>query len=271
MNERDDLLRELNGLRALCQPGPCIPRQARSVDPAVLDMLAETKVSAPDLTGGRGSTDELPDIPQQAVSRAMSGSQPGETLSAVSQGPPVDPSAALQQPGLSQISDAQTLAILNNGISPINLSNWDWEEPSKVSRQMAFHPTIVDEGALLWNSPPEIPTATSPRGAESEYAATPLYLIDDAARFWTQHPGLMNATPPGDSVPFTSPIASAQWRPHPLILNTLSQEASQIARHQMHNSTNSFSSDPENLSISLREMVEIDSANPTATLCSATN
>ena len=271
MTERDDLLREINGLRALCQPGTCVPRQARPVDPAVLVMLTESKVSAADLTGEHGSIDRMPDISQHMVGRSLTGSQTGESLSAVPQGSPVDSSAALQQPDLSHAPDAQTLANLNNGISPMNTSEWDWQEPNKISRQMVFHPTIMDESALLWNQPPDIPTATPPRDAESEYAGNSLYLVDDAARFWTQHPGVINTTPPSDNVPFESPTMSTLWRPTPLTLNILPQEVNQIAIDQLHNSANSFSSDPESLSIPIGEMAQNDPVNPSATLCSATN
>jgi hypothetical protein len=269
MTERDDLLREVNGLRALCQPGTCVPRQARPVDPTVLGMLAESKVSAADLTGEHESIDELPVISPHMAGQSMSGSQPGTTLSAVPQASPIDSSNALQQPDFSHVPDVHSLAILDTGISLVDPSEWDWEEPSKLSRQMGFHPTIMDEAA--WNQSADILVATPPRDAANQYAANSFYLVDDAARFWAQHPGLMNATPPSGRAAFDSPTISSSWRPHPLTLNVLPQEASQVAIHQMHTLANSFSSDPESLSIPMGDMVETDTANPSATLCSATN
>lgn len=271
LTERDDLLREVNALRALCQPVTFVPRQARPVDPAVLGMMAESKVSAVDLTREQGSIDKLPEISQQMVGRSLTGSHPGESLSVVPQGSLIDSSAALQHPDLSHTPDGQSLAILNNGMSPINSSEWDWEESNKICQQMVLHPPLMDEAALLWSQPTENPTATPPQGAGSGYTASPVYLLDDATHFWTQDPGVMNAMPPSDSVPFESQTISTSWHPHPPTLSILPQEANRIAIHQMRNSVNSFSSDPESLSIPMGDMIGNDPVNPSATLCSATN
>lgn len=162
LSERDELLREVNSLRPLCQASGWVPRQPRLVDPAVVAMLSD-----------RGPT--VPTSEQTEIA-------PND--------PVLQIKPTLAAPGAVSLS----------GLPPLpqptyNADDWSW---SSAPKSASFSPDIIGDPPVIWNTPPALITATPPKDGELGYDPNASYLISDSALFWTQHPSLNTATPPGE-------------------------------------------------------------------------
>lgn len=247
ISERDDLLKEVNRLRVLSHPSASVLRQARPIDPAVLGMLAESKLSTADLTGEHGSIDRSSKALTQMVGQSATEPLPVDSLLAV----PVfvNSHSTLHQPKLSY------------PLNPVESSEWTWEEANKAPRQMLLSPNVMDE-PLLWNRHLEIPAATPPQ--DVPYNTNSLHLVNDSAGFWAHYP---NTTPPDDNLPFSSLDTSTLWHQRAHTSSIFPSETGEINIDQIRNSANLFNLDPANLSIPLPNMIGTD-PNTSAPLCS---
>jgi hypothetical protein len=176
ISEREDLLREVNTLRALCQPGACVSRQGQPIDPVVLKMLPDCNERA------SGSVRRSEECNEPIV--AMNVQQ--RSLMPASSGAPV--------PGHM----SHTSGLDNPPVSPDNLPIWPWTGKEKSSRPILL-PNTVHEESLLWTGSPGVLTTTPPKDIDSGYDTNPTHLIDDSVLFWSQHPGAMHTTPPRDT------------------------------------------------------------------------
>lgn len=227
MAEREALLREVNSIRAMCQPGACVPRQAQPIDPAVLDMLP-----------GRN---ELPAGPLRRSDQPLELPLPlaihETSLMPVSSGAPV--AGHMSHPPLSHH---------NPPVSPHNLTHWAWTAQDKSPQSIGLSPTIAHGGSLLWNQSPGVMTTTPPKDVDSGYDTNPTHLVDDAALFWSQHPGGLTTTPPqdGDS-PFNINSTripsdpSMLWPPNVPVATTKLPNDATIIPQQVFQSAHSFS------------------------------
>lgn len=268
MAERDDLLREVNGLRALCHSGTCIPRQARPVDPAVLGMLGSKLSVADPLAEDHDSSEQQPVVSQHMGGSPLASDQLGQPPSTVPQvSAPVFPGATVQHLSMPQRPDPQVSSTLETGVGMVELPEWTWDRPPKVSHQLSFPSNIADDAGLLWNQHQIISTATPPHDVDPSPDIGPLHLVDDSALFWTQQAGMLNDTPPrDDGVHYESPETTI-WPLQHLSLNILPEEAHRTTMDQMQESTISFSSDPKSLSIPMGQIAGSDLENPSATMC----
>ncbi|KAJ6096076.1 hypothetical protein N7486_006822 [Penicillium sp. IBT 16267x] len=178
--ERDDLLKEVNDLRSLCQPGASVPRQARPIDPAVLELLRE---------------DDLPG-PGQAwpSTRTLSTGTPLDQASS-SPFPPV-PLLPASGDGPSQVPAHHDQNIPQSSPTAYNLTEWAWSIPQIPAAAVSSN--TLDDPTFLWSQPPGISATTQPKDVDPRYNNGSSYLVRDSASFWTQHPGVLTATPPED-------------------------------------------------------------------------
>ncbi|CAI7649070.1 unnamed protein product [Penicillium pancosmium] len=219
LSERDELLREVNSLRPLCQSSGWVPRQPR-VDPAVVAMLSDQ--------GPAVSTSEQTEI------------APNDTVLQI------NPSIAA--------SGVATLSGLPHLPQPTyNADDWSW---SSAPNSASFSPDAIVDHPVIWNTPPGMVTATPPKDGELGYDPSTSYLISDSALFWTQHPSLNTTTPPrdGDLQYGTNATAVLEempsiW-PQRMAISTTNPSGSEEARSNNQNfqSINSFSN-PASLSI----------------------
>lgn len=178
LSEREDLLREVNALRALCHPGACIPRQARPIDRGVLETLSDPKELAADPGDPGDSPEGLGDV--------SSAPMPAVPPSTLAPNPVPQPAPAL--PGAGEHPPVSNQEV-----------NWTWDQNHIKPAQSAPLPTSTgDENHLLWNASPGVLTQTPPGDAELGLDTNVNNLIDDAALFWTQHPDPIDTTPPQD-------------------------------------------------------------------------
>ncbi|KAJ5525164.1 hypothetical protein N7494_011814 [Penicillium frequentans] len=192
--ERDDLLKEINGLRSLCQPGTSVPRQARPIDPAVLEILRESDQSDASQTWSPTRT-------------PSTGAQLDQTSS--SSFPPV-PSLLVPGEGPSQVPAVHEQNIPQNSPTAFNLTEWAWSGPQ--APVAAVPSDRIADPASLWSQPPGISIATRPKDMDPRYNNGSSYLVRDSASFWTQHPGVLTTTTPKDppqSTDFQYDIASS--------------------------------------------------------------
>ncbi|KAJ5990422.1 hypothetical protein N7499_010936 [Penicillium canescens] len=240
MTERDDLLREAGRSRYVRDAGGKLP---------VVDPLAEDQDSSEQ---------------QPVASRHMGGSplasdrlgQPPSTV------PQVSAPVFRDQGPDTQVSDT-----LETGVGVVDLPEWAWDRPPKVSHQLSFPSNIADDAGLLWNQHQVISTTTPPQDVDPSRDIGPSHLVDNSALFWTQQVGMLNDTPPrDDGVHYESPETTI-WPLQHLSLNVLPEEAHQATMDQMQQSTISFSSDPKSLSISMGQIAGNDLENPSATMC----
>lgn len=178
--ERDDLLREVNGLRSLCQPGTSVPRQARPIDPAVLEFLGESDQSNASQTWSPART-------------PSTGAQLDQISS--SSFPPL-PSLLVSGEGPSQVPAHHEQNALQNSPTAYTLTEWAWSGPQAPAAAVPSH-TIADP-ASTWSQPPGISIVTRPKNMDPRYNNGSSYLVRDSASFWTQHPGVLTPTPPKD-------------------------------------------------------------------------
>lgn len=169
--EREDLLREVNALRALCQPGACIPRQARPIDPGMLETLASPKELAAD-----------PIIRPEGVGESVPVSAASSTALAQNHVP---------QPPITLSDDRDRPSL------PQHQVDWGWDQSSlKPTQAVTLSVGPEEEHSILWNGSSGVLTQTPPKDAELEYDTNVNHLVDDAALFWTQQAGPINTTPP---------------------------------------------------------------------------
>lgn len=226
--ERDELLREVNSLRPLCQASGWAPRQPRPVDPAVVSMLSDK--------GPTVSTSKQTDIAPN--------------------NPVLQTNPSLAAPGIASLSLQTPQAV--SGLPPLpqptyNADDWSW---SSAPKSTSFSLDITGDHPAVWNTPPEVVEATPPKDGELGYDPNTSYLISDSAFFWTQHPSLNTTTPPGDGdlqygtndtvVPEEVPLI---W-PQSMAISTTAPFNNEEARSDNQNfqSINSFSN-PASLSI----------------------
>ncbi|KAJ6113610.1 hypothetical protein N7523_006927 [Penicillium sp. IBT 18751x] len=183
MSERDELLREVNSLRSICQPGTCVLRQAQPIDPAVVKMLAdqnELALGPIERSEGRHKLPASLSIHERRLMPASMGtSVPGHIS------PP--------------------LGHDNTPLSPHDFTDWVWTsaEGEKSPRTISL-PATVPEASLLWTQSPGTLTKTPPKEIDSGYDTISTHFIDDAALFWSQLPGDLNTKPPLDGgIPFS--------------------------------------------------------------------
>lgn len=228
ITERDDLLREVNSLRSLCQPSGCAPRQPRPIDPAAIAMLAEKGTAA------------------------SAGKQAEISASVTLQQTNIPPTA----PGVVSLPVETPQA----GLPPLpqptyNADDWSWSSPLKP-QPTTFPLNSVGVHSVIWNASPDMVTTTPPKDVELGYDPNTSHLIDDSAFFWTQHPNLSTTTPPRDTdLPYgtntsaISGVSSLLWPQNMAISPTTpSSNVEQTSNDQPFQSANSFSN-PESLSI----------------------
>ncbi|KAJ5195031.1 uncharacterized protein N7498_008469 [Penicillium cinerascens] len=230
MAEREALLREVNSIRAMCQPGACVPLQAQPIDPAVLDMLPGRNELA---AGPLRRSDRPLELPLPLSIHETS-------LMPVSSSAPV-PGHMSHRP----------LSHDNPPVSPHNLTHWAWAAQDKSSQPIDLSPTIAHGGSLLWTQSPGVLTTTTtttpPKDVDSGYDTNPNHLVDDAAIFWSQHPGSLTNTPPqdGDS-PFNINSTrvpgdpSMLWSPNVPVATTKLPNDAIIIPQQVFQSAHSF-------------------------------
>ncbi|OGE55801.1 hypothetical protein PENARI_c004G04271 [Penicillium arizonense] len=264
MTERDDLLREVNGLRALCHPGTCIPRQARPVDPAVLGMLGSKLLVVDPLAGDHDSSEQQPVASEHLGGSPLASDRLGQPPSTVPQvSAPVFPGGMSMPHG----PDPEVSSTLETGVGVVDLPEWAWDRPPKVSHQLSIPSNIADDAGLLWNQHQIISTTTPPEDVDPSRDIGPSHLVDNSALFWTQQVGMLNDTPPrDDGVHYESPETTI-WPLQHLSLNVLPEEARRTTMDQMQQSTISFSSDLKSLSIPMGQIAGNDLENPSATMC----
>ncbi|KAJ5298543.1 uncharacterized protein N7443_006663 [Penicillium atrosanguineum] len=204
MSEREDLLRETNSLRAICQPGTRVSRQAQPIDPAVVKMLADHNELA---LGPVERPDERHKLPLSLNTHAR-------RLIPTSIGTSV-PRHVSHPPCPDNIP-----------LSPHDFTNWAWTSREK-SRELTALPTTAPEASLQWTQSPGVLTTTPPKDVDSGYDTNPTHLIDDAALFWFQHPRYLNTTPPRDgdiplnvNAPHMPSDPSMLWPPPLVVPNT---------------------------------------------------
>lgn len=226
MAEREALLREVNSIRAICQPGACVPRQAEPIDPAVLDMLPGRNRPAAGHLRRSDQPLELP-LPLDIHETSM---MPG------SSGAPVP--GHMSHPPLSHD---------NPPVSPHNLTHWAWTAQDKSPQPIGLSPTIAHGASMIWNQAPDVLTTTPPKDVDSRYDANPTHLVDDAALFWYQHPGGLTTTPPqdGDSSFNIHPTRmpsdpSMLWPPNVPVATTKVPNGATIIPQEVFQSANSF-------------------------------
>jgi len=195
--ERDDLLKEVNGLRSLCQPGTSVPRQARPIDPAVLELLRES--DQPDAGQTWSSARTIPT---------------GAHLDRVSPSsiPPV-PLLPASGDGPSQVLAHHDQNIPQSSPIALNSAEWAWSSPRTTAA--AVPSNLIDDPTFLWSQPPGISTTTRPKDVDLRYNNGSSYLVRDSASFWTQHPGVLTTTPPGDPPQGTN----SQYETNPSLLS----------------------------------------------------
>ena len=264
MAERDDLLEEINNLRALCDPSTCMSHQARPIDPAVLAMLEEGKLSTADPTGHGSIEKPQADLAQTEEDSAI-GYQPSEAVIPVSQGSLLGQSAT--PPKLAHVPQAP----LENNLDSINLPGWSWEGNFKALNGMTLCPDVIDETALLWNHPPAIVTASPPHDAQPEHTANHLHLYDETTPFWTHYPDITQGTSSVDNVPLTEFDVSALLPSCSSTSNRFPPETENIDIYQMENLANSFDSDSQYIPLSAGNVLGDGPLEPSTTLCSTTN
>ncbi|KAJ5670350.1 uncharacterized protein N7477_005713 [Penicillium maclennaniae] len=183
MSERDDLLLEVNRLRAICQPGTFVLRQAQPIDPAVVKMLADHNKLA---LGPVERSEERHKLPPSLNIR-------GRRLIPASTGASV-PGHISHPPG----HDITTLSPHRSTDSA-----WTFGEGEKSCRTISL-PANVPEVSLLWTQSPSTLTKIPIKDIDSEYDTNSTHLIDDAALFWSQLPGDLSTGPPlNGGIPFS--------------------------------------------------------------------
>lgn len=276
MAERDDLLREVNGLRALCQPGTSTPRQARLIDPGVLEMLADSQEMSTSMSGDSDNHDSMEDysnIPSQEAHTSLEVSHSARAPTAMlPQGSPTHmvssataiPNEIPQPPALSAATEAHPIPFPVHNLAEGDLG--DWGHP------ISFDSNLIND-TLPWTRPPDISTATPPKDTGVGYDTNVSHLVDDAAFFWHQHPGILNTPPREDGLHFDSNSnipdpSSILWGHQPGILSTTLSNNHQIAAHEtIQLPANSFVSNSENPSLSTRVVHNDRAIDPSASLC----
>lgn len=174
LDEREDLLREVNALRALCHPDACIPRQARPIDRDVLENVPGPKELAADSDDAPQGLADVGSAPMPAA--------PPSTL----------PPSHVPQPPTTLPAEGQHPSIPHE-------VPWAWDQNHMKPAQSAPLPTSTnDEHSLLWNTSSGVLTQTPSGNAELGLDTNVGNLINDAALFWTQHPDPIHTTPPQD-------------------------------------------------------------------------
>ncbi|KAJ5083591.1 hypothetical protein N7456_013018 [Penicillium angulare] len=174
MAERDDLLREVNSLRTLYQSDASVPRQARPVDPAVLEIMAESTRS--NEAHESQNDDELR----------------SNQLHTIFQPPVLLPSVNDE----SRIASYSGASIENPPLTHIPLE-WTWPGPNNSANDIPQN--LSDEGSFGWNDSPDSLTPSWPKIIDIRQNSNASHLVHDSASFWTQHPGLLRPTPPQDT------------------------------------------------------------------------
>ncbi|KAJ5257047.1 hypothetical protein N7478_013151 [Penicillium angulare] len=171
MAERDELLREVNNLRTLYQPDASVPRQAQPVDPAVLEVMAESTRS-----NEAHETQNIDDLQSNHLHTKF---QPPVLLSRANEGPHIASysGATIENPPLAQI--------------PLG---WTWPGPNNSANDIPQN--LSDEGSFVWNDSPDPLTPSWPKVIDIRPNSNASYLVHDSASFWTQHPGPLRPTPP---------------------------------------------------------------------------
>ncbi|KAJ5993312.1 hypothetical protein N7451_009036 [Penicillium sp. IBT 35674x] len=241
--ERDDLLKEVNSLRSLCQPGTSVPRQARPIDPAVLELLRGSDQSGTSQTWSSART-------------LSTGAQLDQTPS--SSIPPV-PSLLVSGDGPSQVPAHHEQNIPQTSPTAYNLTEWAWSSPQTPAAAVPL--TTIDAPDPIWSQPPGISINTRPKDMIPRYNNGSSYLVRDSASFWTQHPGVLPTTPPKalpqstdfqyDTTSSVLPVDdSLLWPPNIGITPMLgTEDMHSISSGQTFQISNSLLSNPETLSI----------------------
>ncbi|KAJ5650299.1 uncharacterized protein N7484_004022 [Penicillium longicatenatum] len=178
--ERDDLLKEVNSLRSLCQPGTSVPRQARPIDPAVLDLLRES---------------DEPD-PDQIWPSAVNSSIEAQSDQTSSSSFPLAPFLPVSGEGPPQVPAHHDPTILLSSPTAYNSTEWAW--PNSHTAPAAVTLGSFQDPAFIWNQSSGVSATTRPKDVDPRHNNGPSYLVRDSASFWTQHPGVLTTTPPED-------------------------------------------------------------------------
>ncbi|KAJ5736960.1 uncharacterized protein N7483_002085 [Penicillium malachiteum] len=192
--ERDELLKEVNSLRALYRPGTSIPRQAVPVDLGVLELLAESDNSNPSiltmLPGKRLDVEK--GLKERSNTSQQASLLPATTGTDGSSQGAVYPEQPIETPPFAY--------------SPVE-AGWVLDNPSKATTAMSQD--LID-ASFLWNQSPEIipsrPKAGDPR--HNSRLSTSC-LVSDSASFWNMHPGAMLATSPDTNLHYD--LGASQW------------------------------------------------------------
>lgn len=179
LNERDDLLKEVNNLRALCQPGVSIPRMARPVSPAVQELLSANKAPAASPVAGSSRNLSIGTISDHASPATIGSFMPVVPDDLSGPGP-------IPLPPGHPFPNGETVPSSN-----YDMVNWNWNRLGKDSSNIPEN--LADGASLLWNSASEIPMTAGPK--EMHPAYSPAHLVDNSAMFWTHHPGQLTTTP----------------------------------------------------------------------------
>lgn len=240
--ERDDLLKEVNGLRSLCQPGTSVPRQARPIDPAVLELLRE-------------SDQPHADQSWPCASNLSTGAHLGQTSPPSFSPVPLLPASG---GGLSRVLAHHDQSIPQSSPMAYNLAEWAWSSPKMHVDIVPSNP--IDNSAFQWSQQPGMSTTTRSKDVDPKYNNGSSYLVSDSASFWKQHPGVRTTKPPEDphSIDFQYDINpsfqavddSLLWPPNIGITPMPeSENRNSVSSGQRLQSTNSLISNSETLSI----------------------
>ncbi|KAJ5611013.1 hypothetical protein N7510_007732 [Penicillium lagena] len=191
--ERNDLLQEVNALRALYRSGACEPRQARPLNPTVQDMLAHNDMGlvsdpAGDITSNtmNRQLDSLPQAPLPRKSSPLTRQQARLPT----------PAAGPHESGVSATPADPVLLSLSPGINIQSPGDWAWVSSGNPSHPILAHSNLPGDTAPLWNQIPDISSTTPPKDATMDFDHNPSHLIDDTALFWTQYPSILTTTSP---------------------------------------------------------------------------
>jgi hypothetical protein len=227
-------------------------------------MLGSKLLVVDPLAGDHDSSEQQPVASEHLGGSPLASDRLGQPPSTVPQvSAPVFPGGMSMPHG----PDPEVSSTLETGVGVVDLPEWAWNRPPKVSHQLSIPSNIADDAGLLWNQHQIISTTTPPEDVDPSRDIGPSHLVDNSALFWTQQVGMLNDTPPrDDGVHYESPETTI-WPLQHLSLNVLPEEAHRTTMDQMQQSTISFSSDPKSLSIPMGQIAGNDLENPSATMC----